>query len=63
MTTVYVSVDDEGNIIRATTTVPDKITYAENDEIPDFQYQFELTWEQIEDLWRYRVVGGELTQR
>lgn len=57
MITVWISVDDDGNISQAGTTPPELIP---GDNVPDFQYSFEMTWEEYEELWKYKIVDGEL---
>lgn len=61
MALVYIEIDDEGNVQTASTTNPELINYNPNDKsTPNYEYEFELTWEQIEELWKYRIVNGEL---
>lgn len=64
MPMVYIAVNDNGNVETASTTNPDLINYAPNDEnIPDYQYEFDLSWEQIEELWKYKIADGNLILR
>ena len=63
MPKVYIATDENGNITAASTTSPDDNNYVENDLIPNYQYEFYLTWEQIDELWRYKVVEGQLIMK
>jgi hypothetical protein len=60
MINTWVAIDENGIISAASTTSPDQIS---GENVPNYQYEFELTWEQIEELWRYKVVNGELVLR
>jgi hypothetical protein len=57
MPTVWLAVGSNGEITAGGTTPPQLV---EGDEKPNYQYQFDLTWEQIEELWKYKVVDGQL---
>lgn len=64
MPMIYIAVDNKNNVQTATTTDPKIINYAPNDNnIPVYQYKFELTWEQIEELWKCKIENGELLLR
>lgn len=60
MPLTFIATNEDGDIIAASTTDPKSMVYAEIHSIPEYQYQFDLTWEQINELWNYRVVNGEL---
>lgn len=60
MVKVWVCVEEDGSICTATTTSPDKIPKSEGEVLPNYQYEFEMTWEQLDELWKYKVENGEL---
>ncbi len=63
MPIVYIATDEEGNITSGSTTPPEQIPKVEGEEIPNYQYEFNLTWEQIDELWKYKIENGELVLR
>jgi hypothetical protein len=60
MVKTWVFTDTDGNIVSASTTDP---ALVQNGIVPDYQYEFDLTWDQIDDLWRYKVVDGQLVMK
>lgn len=54
------AVDDGGYIVAASTTNPD---WVEGDSKPNYTLVFELTWDEIDNLWQFYVVDGVLTRR
>jgi hypothetical protein len=57
MINTWVAIDANGVITAASTTSPGQVS---GENIPNYQYEFLLTWEQIDELWRYKIVDGEL---
>jgi hypothetical protein len=60
MPVFYIATDENGNIVSGSTTHPDAIPKGEGEQIPNYEYEFDLTWEQIDNLWKYKIVNGEL---
>jgi len=58
--TIWVAIDDRGYITTGSTTNPEWI---EGDNIPNYTLTFELTWDEIDNLWMFYVVDGVLTRR
>jgi hypothetical protein len=60
MTMLWLAVDNDGNITAGSTTPPELIPMFPGDKIPTYNYSFDVSRELINDIWRYKVVDGEL---
>lgn len=63
MPVIYIATDENGNIVSGSTTHPDSIPIGEGEQIPDYKYEFELSWEQIDSLWEYKIAGGNIVSK
>ncbi len=59
----WVAVDDDGNIGSGSSTDPEMKIIAPGEELPDFNYVFNLTWDEINELWKFKVFNGELIEK